>query len=301
MYILPFDRLIVLLVTDLRHTFIQEIARGVGEEAANQGYDLLLLTCLDPGRQPGVLTSVLHSRVAGVLAVLGETADRESAGAGADERWVALTSAFPFVLIDHQSVGDDRVASVSATNRRGAYEATHYLADLGHSRIAIITGPLQVMNSRERLEGYREALQERGLAVDPSWIRLGDYCRKDAYRQTHELLALDDRPTAIFASNDEQAYGVIDAAQDVGLMVPQDLSVVGFDDISLPRGPYPWLTSVRQPLYDMGRVAAQMVFSMIRGVPVEPRRREVPTSLVIRGSAWTPCSVSPYDNRQSFL
>ncbi len=277
-------RTLALLVSDMRFAFIQELTRGVSQEAGRAGLDLAILTCLESTRQAAALDSLRHSAVAGVIAVLGETSAVEQK---TDAGWAQLSAVMPVVLIDDREVAADAVCVVAATNHEGAYAATQHLIELGHTRIATLTGPLDVANARERLAGYVDARRAAGLPHDASLVRRGDYSYDDAHAQARELLAAPARPTAFFCANDAQAYGVIDAACEMGLGVPHDLSVVGFDDLTTPLGPYPWLTSVRQPLYEMGCAAAQIILALLQGKPDVARRQLVPTTLVIRGSTWT--------------
>jgi DNA-binding LacI/PurR family transcriptional regulator len=139
--------------------------------------------------------------------------------------------------------------------------------------------------ARERLDGYRAALAEHGLAVDPDLIREGDFYKPRAYAAALELFHLPAPPTAIFASNDVSALGVMEAARDHGVRVPTDLSVVGFDDIPQAEHAHPALTTVRQPLEEMGRVAAQLLLTAIHDPERMQTRVELPTELIVRGSS----------------
>jgi LacI family transcriptional regulator/LacI family xylobiose transport system transcriptional regulator len=152
----------------------------------------------------------------------------------------------------------------------------------------VISGPPNVLCSRARIDGYRAALETAGLAVDPELIRYGDFLVDSGHDQARAMLALPDRPTAIFAGSDLQAFGVYEAVREAGMRVPDDLSVVGFDDLPLARSAWPPLTTVRQPLQEMAATATRLVLAVARGEEPENRRVELSTDLVIRDSTAAP-------------
>jgi LacI family xylobiose transport system transcriptional regulator len=148
-----------------------------------------------------------------------------------------------------------------------------------------------MMCSRARLDGYRAALDTAGLPVDPALVRTGDFHHETGYRAGLELLKLPDRPTAVFAGNDLQALGLYEAARELGLRVPEDLSIVGFDDLPVARWVGPPLTTVRQPLTEMAEAAARLVLDLGRSErPSTATRVELATSLVVRSSTAPPSS-----------
>ncbi|KUN33280.1 LacI family transcriptional regulator [Streptomyces longwoodensis] len=187
----------------------------------------------------------------------------------------------PFVIIDPAGDPDPDVPSVGSANWAGGLAATRHLTDLGHRRVAVITGPEDLMCSLARLDGYRSAMAMAGLAVDPALVRYGDFHVQSGYRHAMELLALPDPPTALFAGSDLQALGVLQAARVRGLSVPRDLSVVGYDDVSLAQWTSPPLTTVHQPLRHMAEEATRMLLEQ-----ADPdgtaRRIELATRLVVR-------------------
>ncbi|MFF8932170.1 LacI family DNA-binding transcriptional regulator [Streptomyces longwoodensis] len=187
----------------------------------------------------------------------------------------------PFVIIDPAGDPDPDVPSVGSANWAGGLAATRHLTDLGHRRVAVITGPEDLMCSLARLDGYRSAMAMAGLAVDPALVRYGDFHVQSGYRHAMELLALPDPPTALFAGSDLQALGVLQAARVRGLSVPRDLSVVGYDDVSLAQWTSPPLTTVHQPLRHMAEEATRMLLEQ-----TDPdgtaRRIELATRLVVR-------------------
>ncbi len=164
---------------------------------------------------------------------------------------------------------------------------------MGHKRIATITGPPELLCSRARFDGYRAALERAGLTVDDQLVRSGDFRVKAGYSQAKVLFHLGERPTAIFAGNDLSALGVLRAASEVGFRVPEDLSVVGFDDIPLAEWSTPSLTTVRQPLTDMAAVAVRTLLESAESGGTLMRRVELATDLVVRESSAPPGERAP--------
>jgi LacI family transcriptional regulator len=159
-----------------------------------------------------------------------------------------------------------------------------YLVSLGHSRIGCITGRLDLQSARRRLDGYRDGLAHSGIEADPALIATGDYSRSLGAECARRLLALSAPPTAILAASDETAFGVYDVAAELGVRIPADLSVVGFDNTLESASVSPPLTTVDQAIESMGRLAAEIVLKLIQGHPWESQLQRVPTQLVIRQS-----------------
>lgn len=190
----------------------------------------------------------------------------------------------PFVVVDHRGELGTDIPSVSATNWSGGRTATAYLLSLGHRRIAVIGGGTTLRCSIDRVAGYRSALEEAGVPIRPEYIRQGEFLQQTGYEQTCALLELPEPPTAIFAGSDVQAMGVYSALRARGVAIPEMISVVGFDDIPLASLTTPALTSVRQPLVEMGRVATAMLLHLIAQEPLESMRIELATTLIVRES-----------------
>jgi len=195
---------------------------------------------------------------------------------------------FPFVVIDAPMPLPERVPVVSATHWAGARSATEHLLELGHRRIAIIEGRDGWVATEERANGYQAALAGAGVLPSPELVDRGNFEIADGYEAARRLLALDDPPTAIFASNDNMAIGALHAAAELGFSVPEQLSIVGFDDSELSRVVTPALTTVRQPLEEMGRMAVSLLSRLIDGQRVETLRIELATRLVVRRSTAPP-------------
>jgi LacI family xylobiose transport system transcriptional regulator len=162
--------------------------------------------------------------------------------------------------------------------------ATRHLIELGHTRIAAITGPDDMMCSHARLDGYRSAMNSAGLAIDPEWVRFGDFHTSGGYEHGRALLTGPDAPTAIFAGSDLQALGVLEAVRELGLRVPDDLSLVGYDDIPLAKWVSPRLTTVRQPLRRMAEEATRLVIRMGEAPLESVPRMDLATNLIVRES-----------------
>lgn len=190
----------------------------------------------------------------------------------------------PFVVVDQRGELGPDIPSVGATNWFGGRTATEHLISLGHRRIAIITGPPSIRCSHDRLAGYRAALDEAGIPIDPALIRSGTFLQEAGYEQACALLELSEPPTAIFAGNDMQAVGVYSALRARGMHIPDDMSIIGFDDLPIASILWPALTTVRQPLLEMGRVAATMLLRLIAGESLDSTRVELTTALNVRDS-----------------
>ncbi|MEU8386049.1 LacI family DNA-binding transcriptional regulator [Streptosporangium sp. NPDC048865] len=219
---------------------------------------------------------LLTRRPAGLITVFSGPTESQSARLAAQE--------IPLVVVDPAGNPGPGVPSVAATNWSGGLEATRHLLELGHRRIAMITGPTFALSSRARLDGYRAALDAAGVPVEPELIRQGAFQIEDGVTHTHQLMRSSRPPSAIFAANDGQAIGVYHAAHELGLRIPEDLSVIGFDDMPVWRWAQPPLTTIHQPLRDMGATAADMLISLAKGEPLQHRRVELATELVIRQS-----------------
>jgi LacI family transcriptional regulator len=264
------------LVPDLGTVYIGEIIRGIDAELSLADMDLILYTThRTPTKESNYVANLASGMVDGLLMVLPRQPQ--------DLVKTMQKRHFPFVLIDHQGTGQDCPA-VGAMNWSGGFTATEYLIELGHKRIGFITGSMDLGCAVDRLAGYHSALKTYHLDKAPELVFEGDFSQPDGYVGASALLDLADPPSAIFASNDVMAMGVMDAVRYRGLRVPDDISVVGFDDIPQASLVRPALTTINQPLEKMGRVAAQVLLSMLENPEKEIARIELPTHLVIRDS-----------------
>lgn len=194
----------------------------------------------------------------------------------------------PVVVIDPVHIPNPGVTSIGATNWAGGYAAAHHLIELGHRRIAYLGGPPGAVVNLARLHGFRAAAEQAGLAVERDLVVDGDFSFEAGLRIGADLLARDPRPTAVFAASDIAALGVLQAADAAGLAVPDDLSVVGFDDTYMARWATPPLTTVRAPLQDIGRLAVRTLRRLVDGEALETHHLELATELVVRRSTAPP-------------
>lgn len=208
-------------------------------------------------------------------------------GVTAHHRELFTASGIPLVALD--PTGDlHPTPTVGSSNWSGALTVTRHLLDLGHRRIAVITGPVKDLSCRARLDGFRAALDHCGVALDERLVRHGVFTFEQGRDLGAELLALPDPPTAVACGDDLQAFGVYEAARRRGLRIPDDLSVVGFDDVDQAAWVAPGLTTVRQPFAEMGATAARLVLALADGETPTQTRHELGTTLVVRESTAPP-------------
>jgi LacI family transcriptional regulator len=268
------------LVPDLGTGYIGEIIRGIDAELGLSDLDLILYTThRTASKEANYVANLAKGMVDGLLLVLPRSP--------ADFIGTLTQRNFPFVLIDHQGIGKDCPA-VGAANWQGGFTATEYLIKLGHHRIGFITGWMDLGCALDRLDGYRSALRTNHIQEGLELIYEGTFFQPDGYTGASILLDLLNPPTAIFASNDVMAMGVMDAVRNKGLRVPDDVSVIGFDDIPQASLIRPALTTIRQPLEKMGRVATQMLLELLSQPQKQNGRIELPTELIVRDSCQAP-------------
>lgn len=265
--------LVGLIMPDIAYPFAIEVMRGVNQAIAESEFDLLVYTTGDV-RKSGRASheqkyvSLLNNSITdGVIIVAPVTGE--------------FSTDAPIVSID-PLMSNPNYPAVHATNYQGATDAMNYLLGLGHKRIGFISGRAELESSNRRLKGYRDALEKSGLSLDENLIASGDYTTETGVKCARELLSLDNPPTAIFASNDQSAMGVYQVAQEMGLRIPEDVSVIGFDNIMESK--YMRLTTVDQFIYEMGFVATQMLIKLINGEALDSQTYKMQTQLVIRSS-----------------
>lgn len=260
-----------------------EILRGVQAAARARGFGVVVTESGDySGPGPEWIDGVMQRNPIGVILVLS--------GVSQSQLRQLRSRGIPFVIVDPAGDPAPGVASVGSANWNGGLIATRHLLGLGHRRIGVIGGPEQMICSRARLAGYRSALEEAGVPVCDELIMAGDFERDSGLELGRRLLRLPDRPTAIFSCNDLMAFGVYEAARQAGLSIPGDLSVVGYDDLSVAEWAGPPLTTIRQPLLDMGRQASAMLLDL--DLTAQAPRVDLATDLVIRESTGKPSPVT---------
>lgn len=272
--------LIEVIFHELESEWALEIVRGV-ERVAGRHRMAVVLAEMRGRRTPGRgwIEGVLERRPMGVIAVFSDLSD-------ATHRQLD-TRGIPFVVLDPTGEPLHGTPSIGATNWNGGLTATRHLLALGHRRIAVIGGPADVLCSRARLDGYRAAMDEAGVTVDASLVTSGPFKLEEGIARARALLARPDRPTAIVTGNDLQALGVYQASREARLHIPEDLSVVGFDDLPIASWVSPPLTTIRQPLVEMAEAAAELVLAIGRGETTQGRV-ELATELVVRESTASP-------------
>ncbi|WP_167392572.1 LacI family DNA-binding transcriptional regulator [Streptomyces pactum] len=272
----PRSPLVELVFHELDSVWAMELVRGVESVAkANRATVVLTRSGTRHAPAPDWIEGVLRRRPLGVVLVFSSLP--------AEVKHRLRARDIPFVIVDPAGDPDPDVPSVGSANWAGGLAATRHLTGHGHERVAVITGPEDMLCSLARLDGYRSAMTMAGLPTDPRLVRFGDFHVRSGFEHAMDLLNGPERPTAIFAGSDLQALGVLEAARLTGLRVPEDLSVVGYDDVPLAQWASPPLTTVHQPLRHMAEEAARMLFR-----PDEPgrtaQRIALATHLVVRQS-----------------
>ena len=265
--------LIGLLMPDIAYPFAIEVMKGVNRAIADSEFDLLVYTTGDVRKSGRVsheqhYISLLANSLSDGVIIVAPVAGEFSIDAH-------------IVSIDPHTSNPDYPA-VHATNYHGAMDAMDYLLSLGHTRIGFIGGRTELESSNRRLMGYRAALEKASIPINEELITSGDYTTETGITGGRYLLSLDNPPTAIFAANDQMAMGVFQVAEELGVKIPADLSVVGFDNITESK--YLGLTTVDQFISEMGYVATQMLINIINGFPLEDQTYKMQTRLVIRDS-----------------
>lgn len=256
--------------------FSAEILKGVSTAVASTDYELLAYAGHGSGQVGWERRSL--SRLSGTLidgAIL------------VTPTVVEVRDDVPVVVIDPHR-GDSAIPTIDSDNAGGAVTATRHLIELGHRRIAFLGGRSDLVSARQREEGFRSAMAQAGLGVDPDLVREGGFRRHDAEQPARDLLDRDDPPTAVFAASDLMAVSVIEAAAALGLRVPEDLSVVGFDDVPEAAQIRPPLTTVAQPMQQMGASAIGLLVELLAGREVPTTHIRLPTTFVHRHSTAPP-------------
>ena len=273
--------LVDVVIATLDTPWATEVLRGAEKEAHRLGASLILTVTHDQHDQPREWIKALASRrTDGAVFVVSRVHQRVVRR--------LRTLSVPLVVVDPVGLPGAEVLSIGCTNWAGGFAATEHLIDLGHRRIAVIGGPPDMLCSQERIAGHQGALSRAGIPMSRSLVRHGDFYLEGGRTAAAALLGLRERPTAIFAGSDEQARGVYDEAHARGLRVPQDLSVVGFDDIDVCEWMSPRLTTVRQPIAQMAALAIRTVLQDPPPSGEAPLRIELSTRLVVRDSTASP-------------
>jgi LacI family transcriptional regulator len=264
-----------------RHPFLQDLAVAVKTALSTAGYHLMVLSPEADGADDAFVRASRQHSLDGVAVM------------GVDERHPAVRALVeagqPCVGLDIALDGE-RAGHVSSDNEGGARQAVRHLHGLGHRRIAVVTGPLDLMPAVERLDGFRSEAAALGLSVPDELVVEGDFFLGSGRRAMQRLIALEQPPTAVFVCGDEMAIGALHALDDAGRRAPNDVSVVGFDDLESAAQVRPGLTTVRQDAMALGAAAVQLLVDLMGSEHPQHGRRQVPTELVVRASSGPPPS-----------
>ena len=269
-----------LIVPDNSNPFFAEVARAVEDDGYAHGYSVILCNSdSDRQKQQTYIRLLVDKQVDGVVFISSGASESSE-----DLRYLA-GEGIEVVIVDRDepNVGGDVIL---LDNERAGYQATWHLVNLRHRRIACITGPSELTASRQRLDGYQHALRDAGIELSPAYVVSGDFFLDGGETAIVELLKLDLRPTAGFVCNDLMAIGAMRGARSMGLRIPEDLSIIGFDDIALAAAVFPALTTMVQPTSKMARMATTLLIERIQGQSAnkEPQRIVLSAELVIRDS-----------------
>jgi DNA-binding LacI/PurR family transcriptional regulator len=268
--------LLGLIIPDIQNPFFAEIARGVEDVAyANQFAVMLCNSDEDLKKEAFYLDVMRDESVDGII--LPPINDRDPAVLKFVE------SGMPMVSVD-RSLANSPIDQVEVDNRQGAREAVEHLISLNHRRIGLITGKLNVSTSRERKGGYEEALAAHGIALDEAYIRVGDNKQASGRALAEELLVIPNRPTALFVTNNLMAVGAIEGIHKRGLRIPADVAIIGFDDLPWAEALDPPLTVVRQPAYEVGRAAVELLLRRLENRDAPAAALRLRPRLILRRS-----------------
>lgn len=270
------SRTILVIVPDICDPFFSEIIRGIEVTAAKQEYLVLIGDCAHQNRQEKTFIDLIITKQIDGMLLLGS---RLPFDAGVEEQ-----RNLPPMVMANEFAPELELPTVHIDNLTAAFNAVNYLRELGHRHIACIAGPEEMPLCHYRLQGYVQALRRSGITVDPHYIARGNFTYEAGARALEQLLALPVPPTALFCHSDIMALGALSLAKRRGLKVPEDLSIVGFDNISLSEFCDPPLTTVAQPRFDIGREAMLLLLDQLHGHNVNSGSRLLDCELIIRGS-----------------
>jgi len=266
-----------LVVGDIENPFFAAAARGLADVMDAHGYTVLLANAdEDAGRERRAVDALRARQVDGMVVV-------PAPGASPEHLAELVAAGVPLVLLDRVVVGV-AADSVLARNVAGARAAVAHLAGLGHRRIGVVSDSPEITSSAERIQGYRQALRATGIAPEPGLISIGGPTRDDGEAAALRLLDRPDRPTAVFTANNFMTVGALRAARSLGLRIPEDVALVGFDDLDWTTLVQPPVTVVRQPVADLGRVAGERLLRRLEGDAGPPKRIRLDANLIVRGS-----------------
>jgi LacI family transcriptional regulator, repressor for deo operon, udp, cdd, tsx, nupC, and nupG len=266
---------ILVVVPDITNSFFSKVLLGIETVAHKFGYQVLLGdTQNDVKRELQYVDLLRQKRADGMILLTARM----------KHIYIEeIAEQYPVVLACEYLEGST-VPTVSIDNISSAKKLTDHLIALGHRRIAFISGPLEVIVSRDRLKGFKQSFTQHELEIDPLLIHEGDFSLESGFNLVRKLVALENKPTAVFASNDEMAIGAIKGAKSLGLHVPTDIAVVGFDDIKMAAICEPELTTIAQPAFRIGKDAMELLIQLMNQEPITKRYHVLEDQLIVRSS-----------------
>jgi LacI family transcriptional regulator len=285
--LVPRDPVVAIVFDNLVNLYWTQVLRGVLTAAREMRVDIVVEVLAERTGAERPLTTAWLQSVAqkgwkGILAVTSEVTPKQSRA--------VREAGLHLVAIDPPNALDDSLVSVGSTNFIGGTQATNHLIGLGHRRIAVAGGPVKSSVARERVHGYRSALEAADIVYDDALIRRGEFNYPAGVEMSLHLLSLADPPTAIVAGCDSTALGVLEGARRLGVLVPQELSVVGYDDSPAAVSSAPPLTTIRQPMAGLGRVALRSLLQQVIGEEPASHHIQLATTLIVRESTCAPSS-----------
>ncbi|MDO6531329.1 DNA-binding transcriptional regulator CytR [Vibrio splendidus] len=274
------SKTIITIVPDICDPYFAEIIRGIEDAAVENDYLVLLGDSGQQKKRESSFVNLVFTKQADGMLLLGT--DHPFDVSKPEQKNL------PPMVMACEFAPELELPTVHIDNLTSAFEAVNYLAQLGHKRIAQISGPTTATLCKFRQQGYQQALRRAGVSMNPAYSTVGDFTFEAGAQAVRQLLALPEQPTAIFCHNDAMAIGAIQEAKKLGLRVPQDLSIVGFDDIQFAQYCDPPLNTISQPRYEIGRQAMLMMLDLLKGNDVQAGSRLLEAKLVVRGSTAPP-------------
>ncbi len=269
------------IVTDIENPFFTSVVRSIENVLLESDYFLILFNSDEDEEREKILLKILRGEnVAGIIlvpSIKDSTVYRELMGLG-----------IPLVAIDRLPPSDLDIDRVSITNEAGAYDAVKYLIEIGHSRIGLVSGPLQHSTATDRKSGYERALNEYSIAIRPELITYGDFKQEGGYQAMMKLLELEAPPTAVLTGNNLMTLGALQAIHEKHLIVPDQISLIGYDDMPWGMSLQPPLSAIAQPTNELGTTAARLLLERLQKPQKKFDHIELNTKLVLRASAKSP-------------
>lgn len=264
---------IALILSDLSGPYYSELIQGVQNGCSANNYGLIACSAVG-GSESTAVKFLREKRVDGAIILAHNISDEVILNAARE--------GFPLVVLDRE-LDHDNVHSVLVDNVHGGYLATEHLIKQGHKHITFVSGPNKSHDNQMRFEGYLQALEDYKISYKPIWKVPGNFTRESGYRATKTLIAQSNLPQAIFYANDEMAIGGMEAFGEKGIKVPDEISIIGYDDIEIAEYVKPKLSTIRQPKYETGSLAVQLIFQLLRGEEAD-HLYKLDTELIIRDS-----------------